>query len=57
MKEVGLWWIRGGRKDRGFGWGEIRDGGQSPEAQGIFQLFHVVNIYLLLTLQNIHTRI
>ena len=27
-KEVGLGWINGGRKDRGFGWGRIRDGGE-----------------------------
>ena len=26
MKEVGLGWINGGRKGRGFGWGKIRDG-------------------------------
>ena len=28
MKEVGLGWINGGRKDRGFGWGKIRGGGE-----------------------------
>ena len=28
LKEVGLGWISGGRKDRGFGWGKIRDGGE-----------------------------
>ena len=28
MKEVGLGWISGGRKDCGFGWGKIRDGGE-----------------------------
>jgi len=28
LKEVGLGWINGGRKDRGFGWGKIRDGGE-----------------------------
>ena len=27
-KEVGLEWISGGRKDRSFGWGKIRDGGE-----------------------------
>ena len=27
LKEVGLGWINGGRKDRGFGWGMIRGGG------------------------------
>ena len=26
LKEVGLGWINGGRKDRGFGWGMIRGG-------------------------------
>ena len=26
LKEVGLEWIIGGRKDRGFGWGMIRGG-------------------------------
>ena len=26
LKEVGLGWIGGGRKDRGFGWGMIRGG-------------------------------
>ena len=28
LKEVGLGWISGGRKDRGFGWGMIRGGGE-----------------------------
>ena len=28
LKEVGLGWINGGRKDRGFGWGMIRGGGE-----------------------------
>ena len=28
LKEVGLGWINWGRKDRGFGWGTIRDGGE-----------------------------
>ena len=28
LKEVGLGWISGGRKDRGFGLGKIRDGGE-----------------------------
>ena len=28
LKEVGLGWISGCRKDRGFGWGKIRDGGE-----------------------------
>ena len=28
LKEVGLGWISGDRKDRGFGWGMIRDGGE-----------------------------
>ena len=28
LKEVGLGWVRVGRKDRGFGWGKIRDGGE-----------------------------
>ena len=28
MKEVGLGWINKGRKDRGFGWGKIRGGGE-----------------------------
>ena len=28
LKEVGLWKISRGRKDRGFGWGKIRDGGE-----------------------------
>ena len=28
LKEVGLGWINGGRKDRGFGWGTIRGGGE-----------------------------
>ena len=28
LKEVGLGWINGGRKDRGFGWGKIRGGGE-----------------------------
>ena len=28
LKEVGLGWINGGRKDHGFGWGKIRDGGE-----------------------------
>ena len=27
-KEVGWWWIIGGRRDRGFGWGTIRGGGE-----------------------------
>jgi len=27
LKEVGLGWINGGRKDRGFVWGNIRGGG------------------------------
>ena len=26
LKEVGLGWINGGRKDRGFGWGKKRHG-------------------------------
>ena len=28
LKEVGLGWINGGIKDRGFGWGTIRGGGE-----------------------------
>ena len=28
LKEVGLGWINRGRKDRGFGWGMIRGGGE-----------------------------
>ena len=28
LKEVGVGWINRGRKDRGFGWGTIRDGGE-----------------------------
>ena len=28
LKEVGLGWISGGRKDHGFGWGKMRDGGE-----------------------------
>ena len=28
LKEVGLGWINGGRKDRGFGWEKIRGGGE-----------------------------
>ena len=28
LKEVGLGWINGGRKDNGFGWGKIRDVGE-----------------------------
>ena len=28
LKEVGLEWINGGRKDQGFGWGTIRGGGE-----------------------------
>ena len=28
LKEVGLGWINMGTKDRGFGWGKIRDGGE-----------------------------
>ena len=28
LKEVGLGWINGGRKDRGFGWGTRRSGGE-----------------------------
>ena len=28
LKEVGLGWINGGRKDHGFGLGKIRDGGE-----------------------------
>ena len=28
LKEVGLGWINRGRKDQGFGWGKIRDGGE-----------------------------
>ena len=28
LKEVGLGWINEGRKDRGFGWGTIRGGGE-----------------------------
>ena len=28
LKEVGLGWISGGGKDRGFGWGKIRDGAE-----------------------------
>ena len=28
LKEVGLGWISGVRKDQGFGWGKIRDGGE-----------------------------
>ena len=27
LKEVGLGWINGGRKDCGFGWGKMRGGG------------------------------
>ena len=27
---VGLGWISRGRKDRGFGWGKINDGGEQP---------------------------
>ena len=28
MKEVGLRWINRGRKEHGFGWRKIRDGGE-----------------------------
>ena len=28
LKEVGLGWINGGRKDREFGWGTIRGGSE-----------------------------
>ena len=28
LKEIGLGWIYGGRKDGGFGWGKIRGGGE-----------------------------
>ena len=28
LKEVGLRWISEGRKDRGFGWGKTRSGGE-----------------------------
>ena len=28
LKEVGLGWISGGRKDQDFGWEKIRDGGE-----------------------------
>ncbi len=28
LKEVGLGWMNGGRKDRGFGWGKIRGSGE-----------------------------
>ena len=28
LKEVDLGWINGGRKDRGFGWGKMRDVGE-----------------------------
>ena len=28
LTEVGLGWINGGRKDRGFGWGTTRGGGE-----------------------------
>ena len=28
LKDVGLGWINGGRKDRGFGWGKIRGDGE-----------------------------
>ena len=28
LKEVGLGWINGGRKDQGFGWGTIKGGGE-----------------------------
>jgi len=28
LKEVGLGWIHGGRKDCGFGWGKTRGGGE-----------------------------
>ena len=28
LKEVGLGWISGSRKDCGFEWGKIRDGGE-----------------------------
>ena len=28
LKEVGLGWIYRGKKDRGFGWGKIRGGGE-----------------------------
>ena len=28
LKEVGLGWINGGRKDHGFGWGKIRGGAE-----------------------------
>ena len=28
LKEVGLGWISRGIKDRGFGWGKIRGGGE-----------------------------
>ena len=28
LKEMGLGWIDGGRKDHDFGWGKIKDGGK-----------------------------
>jgi len=28
LKEAAWGWINGGRKDCGFGWGKIRDGGE-----------------------------
>ena len=28
LEEVGLGWINGDRKNRGFGWGKIRGGGE-----------------------------
>ena len=28
LKDVGLGWINGGRKDQGFGWGKRRGGGE-----------------------------
>ena len=30
LKEVGLGWIKEGRKDRGFGWETTRIGGEQP---------------------------
>ena len=30
LKDVGLGWINEGRKDREFGWGKIRGGGELP---------------------------
>ena len=33
LKEVGLGWINGGRKDQGIGWGKIRGGGEQLEGR------------------------